>query len=268
METPSGFLQFMVYKSTLILVLPICYGLLAGNKYLSHCQRTVVYLVLSEFGSPFVCFYRRYDGCNYRGNNMHGYSVTALRIRQRQNHPSSMCAVTATLTFKWIRSLQKCAEIYLYKSLGSKQIKSYPRVPMVLVWQEGRLNFYLTMGWFMSGELPQLPPSLFGHEHLVLLSVPGLCLGGGCCSPPSWGDSIFKQSELVFLNQATNWFWLYFCTPTVHAEDKFPPCISLPCKTCSAGHSFTRSVQILICLVFTDIFSLTALLGPATFSSV
>lgn len=135
----------MVYKSTLILVLPICYGLLTGNKYLSHCQRTVVYLVLSEFGSPFVCFYRRYDGCNYRGNNMHGYSVTALQIRQQQGHPSSMCATTMTLTFSKRRPLKKCAEIYLCKSLESNQIKSYPRVTVGLAWQEGRLNFYLTM---------------------------------------------------------------------------------------------------------------------------
>lgn len=132
LETLSGFLQFMVYKSTLILVLPISYGLLAGNKYLSHCQRTVVYLVLTEFWSPLVCFYRRYDGCNYRNNNMHGYSITALRIRQQRSHPSSMHATTVTVTSKWIRSLQKCAEIYLYKSLGSTQIKSYPSMPVVL----------------------------------------------------------------------------------------------------------------------------------------
>jgi len=84
-----------------------------------------------------------------------------------------------------MRSLKKCAEIYLYKSLGSKQIKSYPRVTVVLAWQEGRLNFYLTVGRFMSGELPQLPLSPFRHEHLVLLSVPRLCLGGESCCPPS-----------------------------------------------------------------------------------
>lgn len=48
----------MAYKSSLILVLPISYGLLVGSKYLPHCQREVVYPVLSEFGSLFVCFYR------------------------------------------------------------------------------------------------------------------------------------------------------------------------------------------------------------------
>lgn len=267
METPSGFLQFMVYKSNLILVLPICYGLLAGNKYLSHCQRTVVYLVLSEFGSPFVCFYRRYDGCNYRGNNMHCYSVTALWIRQQQNHPYCMCATTATLTFKWMTSLQKYAEIYLYKNLGSNQIKLYHRLPVVLAWQEGRLNFCLTMGWFMSGELLQLPLLHLGmniwyyYQYWVTVWVEDAAL-------LHHEETIFKQSELVLLNQATNWFWSYFCTLMVHTEDKFLPCISLLCKMCSAGHSFTRSVQILICLVFTDIFSLPVLLGPATFPSV
>lgn len=140
-------------------------------------------------------------------------------------------------------------------------------VPLVLAQQEGRLNFYLAMGWFMFGELPQLPPSPFGHKHLVLLSVLGLCLGRGSCSPLLGGDSIFKQPEPIRLNQATNWFWPYFCTLLVHTEDKFPPCIFHPCKMCSTGHFFTTSVLILICLVFTDRFSLPALLGPATFSS-
>lgn len=113
-------------------------------------------------------------GCNYRGNNMHGYSVTALQIRQQEIHPSSMCSTVAALTFKWMLCLQKCTEIYLYRSLGSNQIKSYPTVPVVLAWQERRIYFYLTLSWFTSGELPQLFPLVFGHEHLVLLSAQDL----------------------------------------------------------------------------------------------
>lgn len=133
----------MVYKSTLILVLPICYGLLAGNKYLSHCQRTVVYLVLSEYGSPFVCFHRRYDGCNYRGNNMHGYSVAALRIRQQK--PSIFCACNHhSSCLQLNESSPKCAETFLFQSSGQNQIKSFPPVPVVFTWQEGRLNFCLS----------------------------------------------------------------------------------------------------------------------------
>lgn len=119
-------------------------------------------------------------------------------------------------------------------------------MPVVLVWQEGRLNFYLTMGWLMSGELPQLPPSLFGQKHLVLLSALGLSGERMLLSSIMRIQYLSNQSRSFWIKQQTDFD--HISTITGDTEDKFPPCISFPNKMCFAGHSFTRSVQILTCL--------------------
>lgn len=96
--------------------------------------------------------------------------------------------------------------------------------------------------------------SLLGHKHYQYWV-------------PDWVEdaALLHHDKTQYLSNQSWSFWIKqqtdcdFCTLTVYTEEEFPPCISLPYKMYSTGHSFTTSVQILICLVFIDIFSLPAL---------
>lgn len=115
----------------------------------------------------------------------------------------------------------------------------------------------------MSGELPQLSPLVFGHEHLVLLSARDLCLVEDAILLYHETQYLSHQSWSFCIKQQMD-FYLVSAHSLIHTEDKFPLSVFLFYKMCS----LVICVQILICLVFTDKFSFPALFGSTIFSSV
>lgn len=116
-------------------------------------------------------------------------------------------------------------------------------MPVVLAWQEGRIHFYLTLSWFMSGELLQFSPLVFGHEHVVLLSARELCLVEDAALLYHETQYLSNQSWFFCTKQQMD-FYLVSAHSLIHTEDKFSLSVFLFYKMCSLG----IRMQILICV--------------------
>lgn len=76
----------------------------------------------------------------------------------------------------------------------------------------------------MSGELPQLFPLVFGHEHLVLLSAQDLCLVEDAALLYHEAQYLSNQSWSFCIKQQMD-FDLVSAHSLVCTEDKFPLCV-------------------------------------------